>query len=39
LPERGLADRTAVFQLMGAAHEQMGDFQNAARCYSAQMPE
>jgi tetratricopeptide (TPR) repeat protein len=39
LPMGSAADRSAVFQLMGAAYEQLGDYQKASRCYAGQMPD
>ena len=39
LPMQSATDRSAVFQLIGAAYEQLGDYQKAARCYAGQMPD
>jgi tetratricopeptide (TPR) repeat protein len=38
LQEEGPVDRAAVFQLMGTAYEQLGDFRRAARCFAGQAP-
>ena len=39
LPVGAGAEKAAVFQLMGAAYEQLGEYQKAARCYSGQVPD
>jgi tetratricopeptide (TPR) repeat protein len=39
LKEEGGVDRAAVFQLLGSAYEQLGDYPRAARCFAGQLPD